>query len=71
MADGEQGHILHHMTGAIEKEDDPHQKQQMVVAGDHVLCAQIDEREHRRALDSLDEAGVPPGYGMGGGKGGE
>ena len=42
----------------VQKEDDADQEQQMVVAGDHVLGAEIHQRTDRRTVESLQEHGV-------------
>src|SRR5262245_11558917 len=41
MADGEQTHVQKDVFESVEKEDDADEKQQMVVAGHHVLRAEI------------------------------
>lgn len=58
MADGEEGDILHNVLGAIQEEDDTQEKQQMVIAGDHVFGAQIDEGANGWAVDRLDKISV-------------
>src|SRR5678815_2895726 len=58
VAEREQAHILHNVLGAIEKEDHADEKHQVVVAGDHVLRAEIEKRPDRGPLDALKECRV-------------
>ena len=58
---GEQADVHHHVLEPVKKEDDPDQKRQVVVSGDHVLGAQIQERGDGGALVRLDEGGVALG----------
>src|SRR5688572_3250035 len=55
VADREQADVLHDILEPVEKEDDANQKQQMVVAGDHVFRAQVHERTDRGSLQALQE----------------
>ena len=59
MADGERGDVVDHVPGLVEEEDDPGQEEEVVVAGDHVLGAQPDERAHVGTLVLLQEGGIP------------
>jgi len=65
VAHGEQGDVEPHVFQAVEKEDHPKEKQQMVVAGDHVLGAHVDERQHHHPGAFLDKALVALGNSVG------
>ena len=49
----------------VEKEDDADEEEQMVVAGDHVLGAEIHERTDRRTVEPLEIHGVLAGDAVG------
>ena len=49
VAHGEERHVERHVLHPVEEEDDAHEEEQMVVAGHHVLGAEIQER-HQAAL---------------------
>ena len=59
--DGEQRHVQRDFFQSIQEEDDAGEKQQMIVAGDHVLRAEIDERHDLRARAVADEVLVALG----------
>ncbi len=65
VADGEDADINRDVLHMVEEEDDAEQEQDMVVSRDHVLCAQIDERDDMNPEDLLDIARVAGGNGMG------
>ena len=50
MADREQGDVEGHVAEPVEEEDDPRQKRQVVVPGDHVLGAQVHVRADGETL---------------------
>jgi hypothetical protein len=54
-------HINRDITQAVEEEDHAEQKQQMIVAGDHVFRAQVQKWSDVRAGDGLKEVGVASG----------
>ena len=64
MADGEQRHIDADVLHPVEEEDHAEQEQQMVVAGDHMLGPEIDERPEQEARCLLDIALVALGDAM-------
>jgi hypothetical protein len=64
MAEREQADIERDMLGAIEEEDHAQQEQDVVVAGDHVLGAEIDERQQMDAGYLLNVSLVALGDGM-------
>ena len=68
MTDGEQRHIDDDVAHAVEKEDHAEDEQQMVVAGDHVLGAEIHEGEDVGALGGGDERGILAADAMGEGE---
>jgi hypothetical protein len=51
----EQGDIAGHIPQSIQKENHPDQEQQVVVAGDHVLGAQINKWDQVHAARALQE----------------
>ena len=55
VAEREQAHVEQDVLHAIEEEDDADQEEQVVVAGHHVLGAEVEERHDRRAVDTLHE----------------
>lgn len=65
MADGEQRHIDADMLHTVEEEDHPEQEQDVVIAGDHVLCPQVDIGQQVDAGDLGDVARVAGGDAMG------
>src|SRR3546814_4207000 len=64
MADREQCHIKADVLHPVEEEDDAEEEEQMVVAGDHMLGPQIDERPEKDAAAFLDIALVTLGDSM-------
>ena len=72
MPQGEQGDVENKVARFVEEEDHAKQKQQVVVAGKHVLGAQIQKRPGRGAVQVLHIACilggdvVTPGDGCGG-----
>ena len=56
----EQAHVLDDVLEPVEEEDDADEKQQMVVAGDHVLRTEVHERADGGSVDGLYEGGVAP-----------
>ena len=62
--DGEQADIEADVLQPVEEEDDAEQEQQVVVAGDHVLGAKIEERR-MSGPDFLDKALVAERHGVG------
>ncbi|MCY1415170.1 hypothetical protein D9M71_306420 [compost metagenome] len=62
VAEGEQGDVQSDVLQAIEEEDYPDQEQQVVVAGDHVLGAEVDEGQQQHPAAFLDEALVAFGH---------
>ncbi len=65
MAHGKQGDVETHVFQAVEEEDHPEEEQQVVVAGDHVFGAHVDERQHHHPGAFLDKALVALGNGVG------
>ena len=63
VADREQRHIDADVLQPVEEEDHAEQEQQVVVAGHHVLGAEVDERD-QRSPDLLDVALVARGDAM-------
>ena len=61
----EQTDVEDNILQPVEEKDDPDQKQQMVVAGHHMLRTQIQKRTGRRSVDRLDEPGVAALHRMG------
>src|SRR5262245_48244459 len=55
VADREQTDVLNNIFQPVKEEDDSNQKQQMVVASNHVFRSQIHERSDRAPLISLNE----------------
>ena len=51
----EQADVLDDVLEPVEEEDHADQEQQMVVAGDHVLGAEIHQRADRAAIEPLQE----------------
>jgi hypothetical protein len=58
VAQREEAHVEHHVPHPVEEEDHPHQEEDVVVAGEHVLRAEIHERPDRRAAVRQEERGV-------------
>src|SRR3546814_16135436 len=56
MADREKRHIKADVLHPVEEEDHTEEEEQMVVAGDHMLGAEIDERPEEDAAAFLDIA---------------
>ncbi|MNF04233.1 hypothetical protein D3C80_2037050 [compost metagenome] len=56
MAYGEKRDVEPYVFQAVEEEDHPEQKQQVVVARHHVLGAHVDEGQQHDAGAFLDEA---------------
>ena len=52
---------------AVQEEHDADEEEQMVVAGDHVLGAEVHQRPDRNALQGLQEACVAAGHAVRGG----
>ena len=65
VADREQADVEHHVLEPVEKEDHPDQEQDVVVAGDHVLRAEVQERRDGRTLDALHERRIAARHRMG------
>jgi hypothetical protein len=69
VADPEHDHVDADILRPVEEEDHTEEEEQMVVAGDHVLGAQVDERQEDHAGRLLDIAlvavGDPMGQGLG------
>ena len=55
MANGEERHVDAHVAQPVEEENDAKQKQQMIVAGDHVFGAEVDVRNQLHPGALLDE----------------
>jgi hypothetical protein len=51
VADREQAYVEKDVSGAKQEEHDADQEEQMVVARDHVLRAEIHQRPHGRAVE--------------------
>ena len=62
MADGEKRDVNRHVFHVVEEEDHTQKKQDVIISRDHVLGAQIDERDDVDAEDFLDIAGVTGGH---------
>ena len=58
VAEREQADVEDDVLQPVEKEDHADQEQQVVVAGDHVLGAEVHERPDGRAVDRLEEQRV-------------
>jgi hypothetical protein len=58
---GEKADIEDDIFEPVKKEDDPYQKRQVVISGDHVLRAKIQERGDGSAMVRLDERGIALG----------
>ena len=56
--DGEQADVENDVLQPIEKENHADQEREMIVAGHHVLGAEIDEGSNRSALIRLNKGGV-------------
>lgn len=54
MADREQADVERDVLQLVEEEDHPGQKQQVVVTGHHVFCAEIGKGQQMRARDLLN-----------------
>ena len=65
MTDGEQGDIEPNVLHSVKEEDHAEKEQQVVVAGDHVLGAHVDERHQQYAGTFLDKALVTFRHAMG------
>jgi hypothetical protein len=65
MADREQADVLDDVFHAVQKEDHADEERQMVVAGDHVLRAQVHQGTNRRSLDALEKHCVLAGHAVG------
>ena len=65
VTDGEHGHVDADLLHPVEEEDHAEEEQQVVVAGDHVLGAQVDERQEDHAGGLLDVALVAVGDAVG------
>ena len=61
VAHGEETHVGDDVLQPVQKEDDADEEEQMVVAGDHVLGAQIHQRTDRRTVETLEIHGVLAG----------
>ena len=64
VAEREEAHIEPDVLEPVEEEDDAKQEQDVVIAGHHVLGAQVDERQDVDPSDLLDIALVAFGHGM-------
>jgi hypothetical protein len=64
VADGEQGDIQGNIAQPVKEKYDAEKKQQMVIAGEHVLGAQVHEWNEMDAADFLDVAFVAFGDAM-------
>ena len=53
--------IANNVLQPVEKEDDAEKKEQVIVSGHHVFCAEIDEGQDQRSAALLDVALVPLG----------
>ena len=62
MPDREQADVGDDVLQPVEKEDHADQEQQVVVAGHHVLGAQVQKRPDGASLQPLEEHGVLPGH---------
>src|ERR1700686_3527915 len=62
MPDGKQADVENDVLQSIEKENDAHQEREMIVAGHHMLGAEVDEGSNRSALIRLNKGGVSLGY---------
>ncbi len=60
--DREQADVQEHVLQPVEKEDHADEEQQMVVAGDHVLGAEVQQRTDRLSLKPLQEHRVLAGH---------
>ena len=58
MTDGEEAHVEHDISDLVQKENDPNQKEKMIVTRHHVLGAQIQKGKDRRSVDRLHERRV-------------
>jgi hypothetical protein len=64
VADGEQRDVQGHVLQAIQKEDDAGEEQQVVVACDHVLGAEVHEREDVDTPAGCHVGSVAAGHAM-------
>src|SRR3546814_475592 len=55
VADSEQGHVDAHVAHPVQEEHHPEQEQQMVVAGHHVLGAEVHEHQQVRSEEHTSE----------------
>ena len=69
VAQGDQGYISGDMFEPVEEEDNAEQEQQMVITRDHMLAAQIEERDDLRSAGLFNIALIslcdPVGIGSG------
>jgi hypothetical protein len=71
VADREQRHVRRDVLHAVQEEDDADEEEEVVVAGDHVLRAEVRERHEQDAGDLLQVALVALGDAVGEGGGGQ
>jgi len=58
VADGEASYVSRDVAQAVEEEDHAYQEQQVVVTGDHVFRAQVDEWGDVGSRDAFEKRGV-------------
>ena len=61
---GEASDIDGDVSQAVKEEDHAEEKQQVIVTGDHVLGAEVQERPDVRAGHGFQEVGITPGDGV-------
>jgi hypothetical protein len=56
MASGKQADVKRHLFEPIQEEDNPDQKQQVIISCHHMLGTEIDKRQCQNAAALLNEA---------------
>src|SRR5262245_5152387 len=58
VADGEETDVQCNVLEPVEKENYPHEEENMIVAGDHMFRSKVQERPNGSALVGLHELGI-------------
>jgi hypothetical protein len=61
VTESEQADVQDNVLKPIKKENDPHQKREMVITSNHVLRPEIQKRADSGAVVRLDERGIALG----------
>jgi len=67
VTDRKEAHVQQNVAEAVQEKQDTDEEEQMVVAGDHVLRAEIHQRPDGGALQGLQESRVGAGDAVRGG----